>query len=623
MNEKINSIIEAYLETENKTDYAIMINGKWGCGKTYYVEHELRQLIENKKIKYIYLSLNGCDNFAKIVNKITWRLLFKKNDTNIDDDLIDSLMSIGTGITQLHPTLSIISKCVSKVKDIVYKPVTQKFLAEINTEETVIIFDDIERISTNAQIEDIIGQIYENYTKKGYKTILIGDEINIAENEKYHIIKEKVIRRTILYNPDRKLQIDAFLKNLFSSSKNKEYLENNIDKIITYFIHTDITNLRTISFVIDNFLYVYDKLQDDMKIKLGDFVFRNIMLLTNEYKEGKITIDDFKSKKGLNDYPNVYYLNKALRERGTEIEKSYLDEFHHKYLANPVFADFKFIEEIFNFILTGYLNAEKLEKEIKALFQEEYMPESEKALDFLVRYMVDSEEKEFMENFEKLVLYLNKGEYYLSKLPYIYSLLMLVEKKGYIVDGQYDIKQIIRTSLTEAEKNPNMIPEYIDDHFLRQEYYPIEQNDSFYKDLLERIEEISFKKRNEHEKTEVIKIYQSIISYDKSYYHMLNTNNKLFQDTVKAKYEKVFFELPNRGIRIIESYIDNKFLKMSGVGQYSYDEKLALEQIIIFIETNIDFYSEKLDRLRIVRIKELVGYMKSAVEHLEATCRKT
>lgn len=43
MNE-LDNIIRDYLKATD-TDYAIMINGKWGCGKSYYIEHTLDEII--------------------------------------------------------------------------------------------------------------------------------------------------------------------------------------------------------------------------------------------------------------------------------------------------------------------------------------------------------------------------------------------------------------------------------------------------------------------------------------------------------------------------------------------------------------------------------------------------
>jgi len=56
MNERINATLDIYLKNKNHTDYAIMINGKWGCGKTYYIENELKERIKILNLKYIYIS---------------------------------------------------------------------------------------------------------------------------------------------------------------------------------------------------------------------------------------------------------------------------------------------------------------------------------------------------------------------------------------------------------------------------------------------------------------------------------------------------------------------------------------------------------------------------------------
>lgn len=49
--EQLNKVIADYLNAES-TDYAIMINGEWGCGKTYYFEHEFKVLVTNIKAPF-------------------------------------------------------------------------------------------------------------------------------------------------------------------------------------------------------------------------------------------------------------------------------------------------------------------------------------------------------------------------------------------------------------------------------------------------------------------------------------------------------------------------------------------------------------------------------------------
>ena len=42
----LDSVIKDYLEVP-RTDYAIMINGEWGCGKTHYLHNDFVNLVND------------------------------------------------------------------------------------------------------------------------------------------------------------------------------------------------------------------------------------------------------------------------------------------------------------------------------------------------------------------------------------------------------------------------------------------------------------------------------------------------------------------------------------------------------------------------------------------------
>ncbi len=73
MEELVDSILD-YVKADY-TDYAIMINGEWGSGKTYFWNHKIRNKIDNlnvkgKKFSTIYMSLYGISNLEDISKKI-------------------------------------------------------------------------------------------------------------------------------------------------------------------------------------------------------------------------------------------------------------------------------------------------------------------------------------------------------------------------------------------------------------------------------------------------------------------------------------------------------------------------------------------------------------------------
>ena len=57
------------------TDYAVMLNGEWGSGKTYFWNNKLRSRLESIKVngknyKTIYMSLYGINSLEEISKKI-------------------------------------------------------------------------------------------------------------------------------------------------------------------------------------------------------------------------------------------------------------------------------------------------------------------------------------------------------------------------------------------------------------------------------------------------------------------------------------------------------------------------------------------------------------------------
>ena len=90
MDDLVESILD-YIRADY-TDYAIMINGEWGSGKTYFWNHKIRNKIEamqinGKKYTTIYMSLYGISNLEEISKKIfieTTQLMDKNLKKNMD-----------------------------------------------------------------------------------------------------------------------------------------------------------------------------------------------------------------------------------------------------------------------------------------------------------------------------------------------------------------------------------------------------------------------------------------------------------------------------------------------------------------------------------------------------------
>lgn len=69
-----------------------------------------------------------------------------------------------------------------------------------NLENTVLCFDDLERIDRTLSIQQVLGYINTNFIEhENIKTLFISNEDQLHDNEHFKLIREKVIGRTIKY----------------------------------------------------------------------------------------------------------------------------------------------------------------------------------------------------------------------------------------------------------------------------------------------------------------------------------------------------------------------------------------------------------------------------------------
>ena len=74
---ELNNYIKHYLE-EDKTHTAIMLTGEWGSGKTYYIENQLTEFLQDdKKNRCIIISLYGLEDISEISKSIYMELRMK------------------------------------------------------------------------------------------------------------------------------------------------------------------------------------------------------------------------------------------------------------------------------------------------------------------------------------------------------------------------------------------------------------------------------------------------------------------------------------------------------------------------------------------------------------------
>ena len=195
MEELVESILD-YIRSDY-TDYAIMINGEWGSGKTYFWNHKIRNKIETmhingKQYTTIYMSLYGISNLEEISKKIfieTTQLMDKNlkkfmnshNQSTIPEYAKTGLdMANFFGVTQNGDKLD--------------------YGEFFSTDDKILCFDDLER--ANVDVIDILGYINNFVEHDHIKTIIICNEKELATKLKSSNLEMKTFIATYLLDKE-------------------------------------------------------------------------------------------------------------------------------------------------------------------------------------------------------------------------------------------------------------------------------------------------------------------------------------------------------------------------------------------------------------------------------------
>ncbi len=371
-NNEITKSVDIYINT-HIYHYALMINGKWGCGKTYYVTKELIPHLRNNGKDVNYISLYGINSVDEIGQRLCIQSI--KDKIGKKGDAFDSKFAQITSVILSAATkagLSKISVDSSSVEELISKIP--------NYDNNVIVFDDLERC--NCDINEVLGYINNFVEHSDASVIIVANEEEIGNcqydrnpelqmlvalntsldvatdqtmdnyleraipgnqkqhknnafsvsqleqrknaifhsNEKYKRIKEKVIGHTIEYKPDLEVIFPAIIK---SKVLNQPVLHEALLSISVELIGIAESeqhfNLRTFQFFIEKAVAIFQ-------------------IIDNKYSNLHKTV-------------LLYTYNSAIRHmKGMEMpawEGDYgnLAIDNRQYLINPVFG-FKFVDEL-------------------------------------------------------------------------------------------------------------------------------------------------------------------------------------------------------------------------------------------------------------------------------------
>lgn len=251
-----------------KTNYAIMMNGEWGVGKSYYINHHLVEELKKENKECVIISLYSLQKTSEISSMIILEKLLRNKKK------IKNAVSTGGNIVT-----TVIKSCAE------YKGIKlnlngkglDKLNKLVNLSNTLIIFEDVER--TSIPIEELFGYINNMVEQDHVKVLLVCNENQIIGkyenkvdnnnsdiNSEYKYFKEKTIGDTVRFESEIEGAIKNIIKHYFSADYNF-FLGNEEIEIIINIMHSQNDyNLRSFIFACQKVLDIFEK----TKIKDGE-----------------------------------------------------------------------------------------------------------------------------------------------------------------------------------------------------------------------------------------------------------------------------------------------------------------------------------------------------------------
>lgn len=269
--------------------YGMMLNGAWGSGKTFFIKEviikELEEINKGDKEKYysIYVSLYGCDSLLDVKKKINISIL-KIDGLRKKMSQMNSLERIGNMFSNVFSSNKYVKSGTLVIEELIEISDEKKLKKMKN--KVILFIDDLERLSSKIEINDLFGLISSLYLENlGAKVVFISNINEIENIGIYEKTKEKIIDKTVLFNPTTEYSIS----NIAQFSDNRFIIDNKkwILEIFDFF--NDSVNLRTLQSIFYNFEYfdmlLSSKVDKMHKHKLQKSLFLNVMVITSFVKE--------------------------------------------------------------------------------------------------------------------------------------------------------------------------------------------------------------------------------------------------------------------------------------------------------------------------------------------------
>jgi len=339
---------------DNNREFVAMLSGEWGIGKTYFWRDFSEKYLKGKDV--VYISLFGKNSLA-----------------DIETEIVTKLYKYNKGLKKYTKHLDTVGNMASKAMGLPINVSIGSLLSLFKASDfknTIICFDDFERLSDKVPLKDVMGLISQFKEQKECKVIMILNEKELDKlsgidgkkhDEIFTLYKEKVVDYNFQYQPNQEELFQAIKEDIDKITFGEH------QTIYDFFKKIDLKNIRIMKqalYQLKHFEFIknYDLnekvINEFVEIALNLFVFK---------AKSNYSYSDFQS---MNEYLASKMLQLALKDKDSKIEANEkFDKVSHYYYLKDSYIFKKYqsrnkalIEEtIYTFIDTHKINKGELQ----------------------------------------------------------------------------------------------------------------------------------------------------------------------------------------------------------------------------------------------------------------------
>ncbi|TCO98425.1 P-loop NTPase fold protein [Rubrivivax gelatinosus] len=276
-NQHIREFLDYYCGLPKEPQYAVLLVGLWGSGKTWFIKDFVKTHLNQPK-RVLYLSLYGVQSFDDIESEF-FRLLHPV----LGSKPVRVLHRLARGVLKTSLNFDIDGDGKSDGSISGGLP-AEKLLERISLDATkILVLDDLERCSI--PIADLLGYVNQFIEHGGIKAILIANEVELLKTASgtaagYARIKEKLIGRTFEVIPEVGLALEHFAADL-PSIRAQQVVRSNFPLITQVYECSKYKNLR----LVRHALWDFDRLLQSLEpsVLQSDELLKDLLALFLAY----------------------------------------------------------------------------------------------------------------------------------------------------------------------------------------------------------------------------------------------------------------------------------------------------------------------------------------------------